>query len=240
MDITFALVECFLSDGAGNLVTGPVAGISGPYSAGLKASLTSYWRDMSGGRINQSGQRMSNCNLRRTLPQWTVLAGVQKINQASAQAKVAGLLADGVEVLLIANDADLPAKGFTARGSSCYVHATIMSPAVIAHEMGHYFEWRGTGKGGHADVTVPFFRQEYGDPTCIMGGEATKYTFVDGSFPALLSVIQSRNAGPGMNPALIDQCGWIDADAPLVPRIDPQALGSALLKPWEGSARPGG
>ncbi|MBB3660039.1 hypothetical protein FHX15_005308 [Rhizobium sp. BK650] len=104
--------------------------------------------------------------------------------------------------------------------------------------MGHYFEWRGTRKAGHADTTVPFFREEYGDPTCIMGGEDTKFTFVDATFPALIAVSTSRDTGPGMNPALVDQCGWIDADAPRVRRVDQQALGSALLKPWHGAPAP--
>jgi len=40
-----------------------------------------------------------------------------------------------------------------------------------------------------------------------------------------------------MNPALVDQCGWLDRASPRVRTIDPSTLGSALLQPWRGAPR---
>ncbi|MBB3660040.1 hypothetical protein FHX15_005309 [Rhizobium sp. BK650] len=118
MDVAFVLVESFVSDEEGNLVPGPVGRISGAYSAGLKASLTNYWRDMSGGRINLTWDNDVALQLSQTLADWRKLTTREKIDQAGAQAKDKGLLADGVEVLLITNDADLPARGATPTATS--------------------------------------------------------------------------------------------------------------------------
>jgi hypothetical protein len=155
-----------------------------------------------------------------------------KLGQVRAQAGIPA----GTEILLIANDGESP-RAETPTGSSPYVHATWISPAIVAHEMGHFFEWRGSAKWGHADVAREFFRDEYADRTCVMGGENAKLTFSDPAVPPLPRLPMSRRSGPGMNPALVDQCGWLDTTSRLVRTIDPSTLGSALLQPWRGAPR---
>ena len=125
-------------------------------------------------------------------------------------------------MILVANDTDIP-RAATPRDSSPYVHVSRLTPSTVAHELGHFFEWRGSLKSGHADVARDFFRDEYADRTCIMGGR-DKFSFQDAMIPALTNKPFSTRSGPGMNPALVDQCGWLDVSSPLVAVIDPVVL----------------
>lgn len=236
--VDFVLIETVVSDEAGNRVAGPVGGIAGAYSAALEAGLTDFWADMSGGRIDLRWSPDVQLQVTQTLNEWSDLTAKQKIDEARAQARVPG----ATNILLIANDTDTPSAK-TPSGSTPYVHAMWLSPAIVAHEMGHFFEWRGSSKGGHADVAREFFKDEYADPTCVMGGETNKLTSADPAIPAPLLLLNplptplpnSRQAGPGMNPALVDQCGWVDPGSPLVRQVDPTTGGFALLQPWRGA-----
>lgn len=233
---TFALVLTVVSDDAGNAVPGPVSGILGPYSAALKARLSQFWDAVSGGRVQVGWSPDASLQVTQTMKQWASLAPRDKIAQAGAQARAQNLIPDGTEVILIANDADTP-RAVTPADSSPYVHVSFLTAATVAHELGHFFEWRGSRRTGHADVARDFFRDEYADGTCIMGGGSTRLSFQDAMIPALAGQPFSTRMGPVMNPALVDQCGWLDVPSPLVAVIDPATLDQVTLQPWRGAPR---
>lgn len=232
--VTFVLVTTSVSDGAGGWVEGPVASIPTGYRTALKRRLTDYWRDVSGGRVDVAWADDIWLELPQTLAEWQQLDDAAKVNHARAQGRVP----PGTHVILIANDAS-EGSASNPPGSSPYVHSTWLSPAMVAHEMGHFFEWAGSRRGGHADVARTFFRDEYGDPTCVMGGEGNKLSFRDPAVPALTGRPGSNRSGPLMNPALVDQCGWLDPGSPLVTSLDATTLGSVTLQPWTGAPAEG-
>jgi hypothetical protein len=232
--VTFALVETVVSDGSNRPVPGPVGTVIGAWSAALKTRVTDFWTDMSGGRVELLWAADVQLRVSQTLEQWSLLSTQEKIDEARAQANIP----PGTEILLMANDAVTPSAS-TPKGSSPYVHVLWASPAVVTHELGHFFGFRGTGKAGHADIAREFFRDEYADRTCIMGGEDNKLAFADPAVPALPLVAGSRKSGPGMNPALVDQCGWLDTASPRVRTINPSTLGTVLLQAWSGAPRAG-
>jgi hypothetical protein len=233
----FVIVVSVVSDGKGKAVVPAGApAISAGYLTALKAQLSQYWLDVSGGQIQVTwAPDRFPLVLKQTLAQWSKMGVKAKIDAVRDQAKVPG----GVYVVLIANDATTP-SGSTPHDSSPYLHASLLAPAGVAHEMGHFFEWAGTQRTGHADVARTFFRDEYGDPTCLMGGENNKLWFRDPLVPALPLLPNSTRSGPVMNPALIDQCGWLDTGSPLVAILDRTALGSVTLQPWTGAPPAGG
>ena len=208
---TFALVLTVVSDDQGNAVTGPLNVNFGPYFAALKPRLSQYWDEMSGGRVQVSWAPDAQLTVTQTMKQWKDLKPRDKIAQARAQALAQNLIPDGTEVIVIANDADDP-RAVTPSDSSPYVHVSQLTPATVAHEMGHFFEWRGSRKAGHADVARNFFRDEYADRTCIMGGEDSKFWFLDALIPALSGVPPSTRSGPRMNPALVQRYAHLSPD----------------------------
>ena len=232
--ITFQIFETQVSDEAGNAVAGPVANIIGPYSTALEQSLTRFFDAASGGRIDADWLPAMTLRVPQTLPQWAALDLKGRIAQVRAQAQIP----DGTQILLVSNDA-LPAEAATPVGRDPYVHADWLSPAMAAHEMGHFFQWAGTGLTGHADVATEFFRDEYADLTCIMGGGGVQLSFTDWTVPQLPLKPGSRRSGPMMNPAMADLCGWIDPAAPGVDEVDPVGLGSVFLRPYVGAPRAG-
>lgn len=234
-DVKFVIVVSTVSDGAGGSVAGPVQGITAAYLAALRSRLSQYWSDVSGARVQLTWAPDATVTLTETFAAWSGLTVSQKLAAARSRAEVP----DGTNVMLIANDAT-PGSASAPAGAGCYVHATWLSPSVVAHELGHFFEYAGSGLGGHADVARTFFRDEYGDPTCIMGGEDNKLGFSDALVPALTNRPRSTRSGPLMNPALVDQCGWLDVGSALVPTLDRTALGSVTLQTWTGAPPAGG
>jgi hypothetical protein len=232
----FALVLTVVSDDDGDPVKGPVEGILGAYSTALKARLSRYWDAMSGGRVRVDWEADAPLQVEETMKEWAKFEVREKVTQARTQARDQDLIPDGTEVIVIANDADTT-RAATPTGSSPYVHVSLLTPSTVAHEMGHFFEWRGTSKAGHADIARDFFRDEYADPTCLMGGSGNRFSFADAMIPALTGKPLSTRSGPGMNPALVDQCGWLDVPSPLVHVINSVNLGGATLQPWHGAPR---
>jgi hypothetical protein len=235
VSFTFAIVVTVVSDDDGYVVDGPVPnGILPAYFPALKARLSQYWDDVSGGRVQVNWASDVFLKVTQTMKQWAALERKDKVAQARSQARAQNFIADGTEVIVVANDADVP-SAFTPAASSPYVHITSFTPATVAHEMGHFFEWRGSRKGGHADVARDFFRDEYADDTCIMGSTPGTFSFRDPAIPSLSGILSSTRIGPGMNPALVDQCGWLDVPSPLVAVINQATLGQVTLQPWRGA-----
>jgi len=232
---TFALVLTVVSDDVGNPVPGGVSDIIlGAYSAALKTRLSQYWDAVSGGRVEFDWQPDVSLQVTQTMKEWAALSPRDKIAEARAQARDQNLIPDSTEVILIANDADTP-RAVTPSGSSPYVHVSQLTAAAVAHELGHFFEWRGSHTAGHADVARDFFRDEYADRTCIMGGESDKFSFKDATIPGLSTLTFATRSGPLMNPALVDQCGWLDPASPHVAVINPAMLGQVTLQSWRGA-----
>jgi hypothetical protein len=111
----------------------------------------------------------------------------------------------------------------------------------VAHEMGHYFQFKGSRTGGDADVLRSFYRDEYADRTCIMGSD--RFAFTDALIVAPLTLNATtlsltpivQRTGPRMCAAQADRCGWLEPGTPGVAVVDPHLLGRVTLRPWTGA-----
>lgn len=231
-DFVFVVTE--LSDTAGHAVAGPVPTIIGPYTNALRNHLSAYWAAASGGRVVVRWATDVPLQVPQDAKAWKALTEWERIEAVRGSAGIA----DGVAIILVANDT-VSTRCVTYHGSSPYIRAVALSPAVVAHEMGHYFQWLATGGGGHADMARAFFRDEYGDPTCVMGGEDSKFTFHDPSVGLLAGHADSDRGGPLMSPAMVDLCGWLDVKARRVFPMNPVGLGTATIEAWRGAPAEG-
>ena len=183
-DITFVLIETVVSPEP-NTAVAPFA-VAPEYAAALQQRLTDYWRDMSGARVEVAWAAAMQLQVTQRQAAWSALEARQKIDAVRSQAGVP----DGTEIILIANDADAP-EAKTPRGSGPYVHIGTLTPATVAHEMGHFFEYRGTQRAGHADVAREFFRDEYADLTA-QGVEVLYLTGGSTGWQPLVQALQAR------------------------------------------------
>jgi hypothetical protein len=228
---TFVIVETFVTPDNGGEGSGPHASPIGRYSAALKGHLSQFWEQMSGGRVEVRWAADRQFTVSQRLEEWSLLSAQQKCDALKAQARIP----DDQHVILLANDAGTPFAHFHP-GSGIYVHVAWLSPNVVAHEMGHFFLWYGNHIFGHADLAREFFRDEYADDTCVMGGRNHPLTFTNPAISELPGIPHSQQSGPGMNPALVAQCGWLNLASPLVDRIHAASLRPTKpLHPWRGA-----
>ena len=112
--------------------------------------------------------------------------------------------------LLVIRDWTAPGVGATATDPT--VVGTKLTPSLICHEMGHFFQRQNHQPGGHASVFNGWISLDYVDGGCVMGGEGpTKFTFSAVPPP----ILNAHNvAGPAMSPAMVDLCGWLDKGNP--------------------------
>ncbi len=250
----FAVIEALPSAANGAAVPGPVQGVTGVYSNVLRPLLTRYWDEISGGRLDVQWFSTTTVMVPLTAADWVNLnrdpddASPNK-TRIKAAVEAAGI-PDGVFPIVISNVENEPTAGLHVRDVGIIMDAGELCPAVLAHEMGHFFQRQGSGLGGHADVLRSFYRDEYADRTCVMGSDAGgrrgKYTFIEASLPPLLrldaatgaTVPIRQPAGPAMCPAQADRCGWVEVGTPGVAEIDPNVLGPTVLQQWTGAPKP--
>ena len=243
----FAFVVAQVQDAAGATVAGPTQGVVGLYMNSLRAALTRYWADVSGGRIDVQWDADALVTVPFTQTGWTAVATLSDSQRIQAAASAAGLV-PGVVPIVLSNVVGEPTAGRHVPGIGILVDAAGVCHSVVAHEMGHFFQNQGSGTGGHADVLKSFYRDEYADRTCIMGSDRSdklgKYVFNDASLVAPLTVAATtppalvpirQRTGPAICVAQADRCGWLQPGGNNVAHIDPQLLGSTVLDIWAGA-----
>lgn len=242
----FAFVVAQVQDAAGAAVAGPTQGLNALYMNALRARLSQYWGDVSGGRVDVQWDAGAFVTVPFTQVTWT--NGTSTDRQRIQAAVTAAGLVDGVVPVVLSNVAGEPTVGRHVPGVGMIIDAASVCHSIVAHEMGHFFQRQGSGTGGHADVLRAFYREEYADRTCIMGSDGNdklaKYVFTDASIAAPLTLTLGtppplvpirQRTGPAICAPQADRCGWLPPGSRNVVLIDPQLLGSAVLQPWAGA-----
>lgn len=176
----------------------------------LVGHVAGYFLDQSSGRVNMEFRVFDWFQLPHTSQQWNDLG-------FGAGPVVRPIVAQGLDVdlspfdhfALVIDKFDASSAAVSPQHPN-YVHvgAQSLDPALLQHEMGHFFG------AGHANLDTPTGPDEYGDRFCIMGREGTKYSFVhtplnrmrpNGSIDTTLS-----DSGPGMAAPALIACGWLD------------------------------
>lgn len=169
-----------------------------------------YFAEQSGGRVGITFSVLDWFRLPHTSQQWNDLGF--DAGPAVRPVVEAGL---GVDLTGFSHFA-LVIDKFDAGGAAVsplhpsYVHVGAQSfdPALLAHEIGHFFG------AGHANLDSPNGPREYDDRFCLMGREGAKASFVhtplnrprpDGTIDTTLS-----DSGPGMAAPSLRACGWLD------------------------------
>jgi hypothetical protein len=173
--------------------------------------VATYWRDMSGGR-ETIGWRVFD---------WTTLDYTLAEKSTWNQSELADKARDGVaatwqadlskERYIVILDDGVSRSGVT--NPHPLVGAVDTNPALICHEMGHYYA------AGESQLATPSGRELYGNPLCIMGAEGAKYSYVDISLNNIdqsgLSA-PSGTSGPGMCAGYLYAAGWLNLADPAV------------------------
>lgn len=176
----------------------------------LVGHVASYFVDQSGGRVNIEFRVFDWFQLPHTSQEWNNLG-------FGAGPVVKPIVATGLRVDLSPYDHfALVIDKFDAISAAVspehpnYVHvgAQSLDPALLAHELGHFFG------AAHANLDKPSGPAEYDDRFCLMGREGAKYSHVhtplnrprpDGTIDTTLS-----DTGPGMTAPALRACGWLD------------------------------
>lgn len=176
----------------------------------IVGNVAGYFLDQSGGRVSMEFRVFDWFQLPHTSQQWNDLG-------FGAGPAVSPLVAQGLNVDLAPYDHfALVIDKFDASSAAVspqypnYVHvgAQSLDPALLEHELGHFFG------AGHANLDSPAGPIEYGDRFCIMGREGAKYSFVHTPLNRLrpdgrIDTSQS-DTGPGMAAPSLIACGWLD------------------------------
>ncbi|MEU0314883.1 hypothetical protein [Nocardioides sp. NPDC006273] len=169
-----------------------------------------YWIDQTGGRVNMEFRVLDWFQLPHTSDQWNALGfGAGPVVKPLVAAGTGIDLSPYDHFALVIDKFDA-ASAAVSPSNPEYVHvgAQSLDPALLAHEMGHFFG------AAHANLDTPAGPREYDDQFCIMGREGGKYSFVhtplnrprsDGTFDVTLS-----DTGPGLAAPALRACGWLD------------------------------
>ncbi|MEU8901344.1 hypothetical protein [Nocardia sp. NPDC048505] len=185
-----------------------------------------FWQDMSGFREDLVWSIHAPVELdKRYFDADELAAAVRARAAADGAAFPAG------EVLVVIQDWDGATGG--QFGQDGQFAAVSLSPALLCHELGHYYQRRNHQPGGHASTFNGYLSLDYSDPTCIMG--------VTGTLAAQEAGLAHQRpghdlTGPAMCPAATVQTGWLDPRHPTavadVARLGPN--GTQLAR-WAGA-----
>lgn len=185
-----------------------------------------YWLDQTGGRVDTEFRVLDWFQLPHTSDEWNGLGfGAGPVVRPLVEAGLGVDLSPFDHVALVIDKFDA-ASAAVSPSHPEYVHmgAQSLDPALLAHEMGHFFG------AAHANLDTPAGPREYDDQFCIMGREGAKHSFVhtplnrvrpDGTFDTTLS-----DTGPGMAAPSLRACGWLDLAAHGVDLTAPLASGT--------------
>ena len=203
-------------------------------------AVSRYFKDQSGGREEPVIEVFDWFQLPFTLQEWLDFgfnAG-PKVKPVVAQGLGVDLSLYGNFLLII----DVPGARLgvttTASDGGVYSHlaAGDLSPALICHVMGHQYG------AAHANLSDPSGPIEYGNRFCIMGGEGSKYSFIDTSLSITNpdGTVDESHAlsGPGMVVPTLRACGWLDLSQggiDLTAALRDQQQTEAVLSPLQGA-----
>lgn len=184
-----------------------------------------YWQEMSGFREDLTWSIHPPVEIDQPYADADVLA-------AAVRAKAA---AEGVpfvpgDVLVVIQDWAAAAGGqFGSDGQFAAAH---LSPSLLCHELGHYYQRRNHQPNGHASTFNGHVALDYADPTCIMGSVGT----LAAQEPLLAHARTGHDlTGPAMCPAATVPIGWLDRDHPTATVAVPRQPSTSIqLGRWAG------
>jgi hypothetical protein len=175
---TFVFIETQVVDGSDAqvqrgsvvLVPGPTQGIIGLYTNVLRASLSRYWSEISGGRVEVQSEGEVSIKVPFRQADWNAMKSKpngngQRIDAALAQARNQAGLADNVVPIVLSNVSDEKRAGQFNSNAGIILNAARVCHSAVAHEIGQFFQYQGSRTGGRADVLRSFYREEYADRT---------------------------------------------------------------------------
>jgi Metallo-peptidase family M12B Reprolysin-like len=188
----------------------------------LGGALSAYYATQSGGRAALSCTAFEWQQLPLTTQQW-IAAGTQAGRDVVAWMASDGLVSrDDFDHFVLLIDDAISSGGRTPHDApeTSLVAAVGVSPALVAHELGHRFG------AVHTFLDSPDGPIQYGGPYCVMGSENGKHSFLDASLavPAEGAPSPARN-GPGMCFANLLNTGWADVDAHAL-KLEPYSDGT--------------
>jgi hypothetical protein len=201
-------------------------------------SVAQYWSEMSGGRETVTWEVHAPEELQMTQREKDQLSAADLVNAIRAEAAANNRgLAEGDHLVAVMND---PNSGLGVTETDPVVAAKDLTAALVAHEMGHFYQHRNGRAGSEANTLPGFLTQEYGDPTCIMGAEGGKYSYVDVGLQLKQPMPGRDVAGPAMSPPMTDSTGWLDVGlAQAVVDVTGLVPCGVPLSAWSGAPRPG-
>src|SRR5688500_7213656 len=107
-DFAFVVAQC--QGAAGAPFAGPPQGVVGLDMNSLRAALTRYWADVSGGRIDVQWDADAVVTVPFTQTGWTAVATLSDSQRIQAAASAAGLVA-GVVPIVLSNVVGEPTTG---------------------------------------------------------------------------------------------------------------------------------
>lgn len=176
----------------------------------LAGTVKDYWRDMSGGRVELFVTLYSDLELQMSKEEKDKLSEADLIDAIRAAGNDRGDPFDADEHIIALMD-DNFRWGVTA--TDPIVATFDVDASIVCHELGHFFQHLNKVDGTHADSLPRFHPLEYGDPTCIMGAEGSKYSYPEPSL-ALAGSPGHDDTGPAMCPPMTVRTGWLDEGNP--------------------------
>ncbi len=169
-----------------------------------------YYVDQTGGRVNVEFRVVDWFQLPKTSAEWNGLGfGAGPVVRPLVQAGSGVDLSPYDHFALVIDKFDAMSAAVSPEHPE-YVHVGAQSfdPALLAHEMGHFFG------AAHANLDTPAGPREYDDPYCVMGREGGKYSFVEAALNRVRSDgtidVTLSDSGPGMAAPGLRACGWLD------------------------------
>jgi len=176
----------------------------------LVGHVAGFYLDQSGGRVNMEFRVLDWFQLPHTSQQWNDLGfGAGPVVKPIVEAGLGVDLSAYDHFALVIDKFDAFSAAVSSQDSS-YVHvgAQSLDPALLEHEMGHFFG------ADHANLDTPNGPSEYDDRYCIMGREGSKYSFVytalNRQLPNGAIDTTHSDSGPGMAAPALRACGWLD------------------------------
>lgn len=189
-----------------------------------------YWQEMSGFREDLTWSIHPPVEVDQPYADADALAAAVR-----AKAAAGGAPFTHGDVLVVIQDWPAAAGGqFGFDGQFAAAH---LSPSLLCHELGHFYQRRNHQPGGHASTFNGHVTLDYADPTCIMGSVGT----LAAQEPRLAHARAGHDlTGPALCPAAAVPIGWLDRDHPTATVAVPRQPSAGIqLARWAGTPAAG-
>ncbi|MFD9548666.1 hypothetical protein ACFWBG_14855 [Nocardia salmonicida] len=189
-----------------------------------------YWQEMSGFREDLTWSIHPPVEIDQPYTDADVLAAAVR-----AKAAAEGAPFTQGDVLVVIQDWAAAEGG--QFGSDGQFAAADLSPSLLCHELGHFYQRRNHQPRGHASTFNGHIALDYEDPTCIMGSVGP----LAAQEPLLAHAQPNHDlTGPAMCPAATVPIGWLDRDHPTATVAVPRQPTTGIqLARWAGAPAAG-